>query len=84
MKLNDGEVICNHCESGKVIDVHLAYCGTKPCEFCLGKGKLDWIEQIVGVTTKPQKMTFISTPHGTTRFSDLMKDFEKIANGVVA
>ena len=46
--LCNGEVICNRCNgAGTQIEKKMPYL-THPCEKCLGKGKLDWIENVVG------------------------------------
>lgn len=48
---NSSETRCPHCEAGRIIYFDDdGYCGTTECKFCLGKGKLDWIEKVVGVT----------------------------------
>lgn len=42
IELEQGEVICNKCG------------GEGPCSKCHGSGKLDWIENVVGVNKRGQ------------------------------
>lgn len=56
MELEEGEVVCNEC-NGKGVTlewIELNYLAgykspkEKECDKCLGAGKLDWIENVVG------------------------------------
>ena len=51
IKLEEGEIICSKCNgSGESYTdpIYVEYFGNKSCKKCKGKGKLDWIEVIVG------------------------------------
>lgn len=49
MELNEGEIKCPECYGNKKItDPKLSYIYWITCPKCKGKGKLDWIENIVG------------------------------------
>lgn len=77
MNLNPGESICPYCENGKVTTTNKSiYCFVEDCSFCKGKGKLDWIEKVVGVkeTNKP-KFYYIKPQK---KFSNLLSDWRKI------
>lgn len=83
MKLNSDEIKCPHCESGRVVyyDEDI-YCSTKECNYCLGKGKLDWIEQVVGVKKEnaPANWNKPSYPFSLASkvlFSNLLEDWKK-------
>ena len=55
MKLKEGEVLCDECNgSGNKAkwDQIPDYKCYLECDKCLGKGKLDWIENVVGVKPK--------------------------------
>ena len=66
MKLKSGEVICPKCKGKKKIkadyslnnpDTFIWVEGQKvACDKCLGTGKLDWIENMVGGKQKPQEI----------------------------
>jgi len=48
IELNDGEIICSKCD-GSGVHYNRMDISTFVCSKCLGRGKLDWIENIVGV-----------------------------------
>ena len=82
MKLNIGEIRCPYCEFGRVIQYDDdGYCGTKECSFCLGKAKLDWIEQVIGVnhenSLSNQKKKCHTVLTGKVLFSNLLNDWKK-------
>lgn len=63
MELNQGEKVCNRCRGrGEIIEPfsesHNSYeCDFIVCPKCKGYKKLDWIEEIVGVS-KPELIPF--------------------------
>lgn len=52
MKLNVGEILCPKCQANDIVGKG------KPtvfgCDKCHGKGKLDWIENVVGIRQQPR------------------------------
>jgi hypothetical protein len=46
IKLKEGEELCNRCIGAGFLEKEGEYCIS--CPKCLGRGKLDWVEQIVG------------------------------------
>ena len=51
IKLNEGEEFCPECEgTGMEVDDNKPFLSC--CNKCLGKGTLDWIEQVIGVYPK--------------------------------
>jgi len=74
--LDIGESLCPYCESGKIMSSNQSYyCIVEECSFCKGKGKLDWIEKVVGCRKKPFKIVNFNYQ---IKFSDLLFDWKKI------
>lgn len=66
MKLKDGEYLCDKCNGRGSLPTRNPDVVTK-CPKCHGKKKLDWIENIIGVTkNKPEQL-------------DVMKEWVKVA-----
>ncbi len=60
MKIEQGEVICEHCNGiGKIPDLFENTEIKVPCATCHGIGKLDWVENIVG--KKPTKKSALDS-----------------------
>lgn len=66
--LKEGEIICDKCKGTGSIKVKRdptksgPYHGVVMCLKCLGKGKFDWIENIIGVKVKTRFFNFDSLP----------------------
>lgn len=55
-RLEEGEVFCDRCNGTGIVD-NTKGSGTYNCRKCLGTGKLDWIENVVGKSNdKPRKI----------------------------
>jgi len=49
VELNSGEELCPECHGGKIgFCFEAGYYTSQECPLCLGTGKLDWVEKIVG------------------------------------
>lgn len=49
LKLSEGEVLCGVCDGGGITrEVTESSVTVGTCPHCLGSGKLDWIENIIG------------------------------------
>lgn len=62
-KLKDGEKLCPKCKGKgrtRVFYFH-DHCDSLMCNKCYGKGKLDWVEQIVGVKPPTPRQHFTGT-----------------------
>ena len=57
MRLEKGEVICSNCKGSGNHEMNDKF----TCQRCNGNGKVDWIENIVGVVVKPSS-PFIYAP----------------------
>lgn len=55
MKLEAGEVLCDKCNGGYAEKLQIKH----QCDKCLGVGKLNWIENIVG--KKPPQYTVVDS-----------------------